>query len=522
MSYGSLCKREVIVAWSTWQSTDAQGVVKINIPVTPSYGHATSIVYPTTMGYVAAPFTYWRGTMRYRVVIGCSSAHRGSLQIFWNPDNTNVTASDITNSLMNHIVDVSANNEVIFDVGYNNAAPYLRTGFTTGAAYDAAKANGLFSIKVLNPLRAQATSSVQIVVYASMLDDVQLQGITNFQTSTVTSSTLHRMVVQGAVGDEPVKTRTLSLAPSMGVYPPEISFGECFSSVRALMQKPSRLFGGGNPSNPNGSCSIILDQLGPIPAVVTPSSNFPKNAFTFARYYAMMYAGISTSEKIRVITNANCVVRGCQMNDTNYIFNELHSYNSVTAGLSGEELRFPYYSPRKFMDPSYYFKSAGGAAYGRHNNRVIVTPIVAGDMYAQFYYSFGPDIRVTYFRQTLGIAIQTDPGTDYAAAYQTPNSYNSFPAPAALADPLSTRAVGQALEARDEDEEANSYDDGEEYDDPREAEGTGQYRVQGERTVTILNIRPPRGIPDIGFKFTNLGVTPHGRTMGHSRTPVIF
>jgi hypothetical protein len=253
-SFAHIFSRFTLVKVLTWANTDAVGVSLGALLVSPMVGRGpvTSLKL-TTAGYVGLPFEYWRGTMRYWVVIPVSKFHRGALQITWSVSQA-ASAGDMTNQVMNIIFDVEATAEKEFEVGFARERPVLETRVIT-ESFPAiipvgSACNGEIAFRVVNPLTApNVTTSTSIFIFAAADEDMKF-GVPKHLDFSYDGTTpevgpfVSTYVAQaGNLGDEPTDVQVLTLVPKAEPYPlKDVLWGEEIDSVRALMQKPSQVF----------------------------------------------------------------------------------------------------------------------------------------------------------------------------------------------------------------------------------------------------------------------------------------
>jgi hypothetical protein len=128
-------------------------------------------VYPNFQGWVGTPahylstisqaFAFWRGALRYKVMVVASGFHSGRLQISWNPAtgiSSSVSTVELSNT--NHIImDIQQTTEIYFTVPYLHHQPWQPVADNTQSA--------AVSFNVLNSLATPsgATSLVNIFVW---------------------------------------------------------------------------------------------------------------------------------------------------------------------------------------------------------------------------------------------------------------------------------------------------------------------------------------------------------------------
>jgi len=215
--------------------------------------------------------------------------------------------------------------------------------------------------------------------------------------------------LEGASGDEEDhSSESVILVQPSGPYPmEEILFGERLESVRAMMQKPSRVFVNGSPWAP-----YFFRQLGPLPTTTDTSYNC---SFTWSGFYRPLFVGVACSERFKVFANADAWISG------EAFFRQLGptvigvppgpvAPISFHGANKGYEITIPYYSNAKFEHGRYggdpvnsgacisrvnYIRAflPSGSATGSEGTNLVL------------YHSFGPDIRLTCFQQVPTLVI---------------------------------------------------------------------------------------------------------------------
>lgn len=166
-----------------WSTTAARDSLLYNVRVTPSVAvFDAGNVHRTAAAFVANPFTYWRGTIRYRFQIVASAFHRGRLRIVYDPSYVNSLESSIS---FTKIVDLAEERDFVIDVAWANPRTWLSnvdtvnsTGQQSLAAFTSVSgsANGVLGVYVMNKLTSSSdtvANDIGINVYMSMTDDAK-------------------------------------------------------------------------------------------------------------------------------------------------------------------------------------------------------------------------------------------------------------------------------------------------------------------------------------------------------------
>lgn len=404
-SFADLFSRWTHISTFTWSPDDAPGTHLLELPVTPSIrvSHGGLDFHTTTAGFVGMPFEYWRGDMEYMVWIPVSVLHRGAVQAFWVPHGS-VVSEDPTNVSMNVIHDVSASAVQKYLIGYARAAPFLENGLVQiGGIVNSGFINGTFVLRVVNPLQSQnAAASVVGHVFARAGKNMDFQvprdRISATDGLSVVTYPFSSIKLQGASGDEDtVEDVTHVLMPSSGAFPSDsVLFGETVNSVRALMQKPCLII---LPITYN---SIPVEPLGPFP-------NGAENiqGTTYAGYYRSLFHGVAASLRYKLIFPvgdggvfpvAAVTKNGLVIGDARAMPTQLSATYKGSTG--GYEINLPYYQRWKFVDGCSNESDMGSLFPRITYNIAALNDGNEVCMRAAVFFSFGPDIRLTMFRQT--------------------------------------------------------------------------------------------------------------------------
>jgi hypothetical protein len=185
-----LCKQFNYSSTFTWSTTDAVNAVLWNDGIGPCstiIGWTPNTFGPPslfternliTLDYISCKFSFWSGTLRYRVEVCCSAIHSGRL-FFGAHFGTSVVPSSLTNATSQYGVYLDLNSgQKVFDIDVPFESNALRrvctpdvTVFTQSQYF-----TGRVSLRVVNPLSATAdvASSVSINIWRACGDDYRL------------------------------------------------------------------------------------------------------------------------------------------------------------------------------------------------------------------------------------------------------------------------------------------------------------------------------------------------------------
>jgi hypothetical protein len=140
--------------------------------------------------FAAAPFRYWRGTMKFRFQFVCSKYHKGRVRIVYDPTGTAAVTSSEFNTTYQTVVDISDTTDFTMEVGWGQNTSFrkrLQIPSTIGQMYGSTainpasgqRSNGTLSVYVLNELavpNSVAQNDIEVNVSISMGDDFEVAG----------------------------------------------------------------------------------------------------------------------------------------------------------------------------------------------------------------------------------------------------------------------------------------------------------------------------------------------------------
>lgn len=188
LGVADLAQRESYLTGFTWSQSDATETLLWNCEVSPVlFDHylvnGADAYEMTPMCWISQLFHYWRGSIKYRFQVVCSSYHKGRLKIVYDPK---LPTSNEYNTNYTQIVDLAETRDFEIEIGWGSEYPYLNTrlmaGFgnsvfstlplsTPGSNYT----NGIIAVYVVNELTSpkDANDDVGIMVSVSAGDDIE-------------------------------------------------------------------------------------------------------------------------------------------------------------------------------------------------------------------------------------------------------------------------------------------------------------------------------------------------------------
>jgi hypothetical protein len=447
-SIASLYPRETIVDTFAWPLSDAAGVVLRGIPVTPFFNYnVLGVQYPSTAGYIGLPFNYWRGGMKFHLYVPSSMYHRGMLQVFWSPTAITI-ASDLTNVLFNHILDVTVDSDIEIEIPYAMPQMCLRnTGFLNptaqATAYASSNVNGFLYFVVANQLQTVgATGDIQVFVTAKACPDMRF-GVPCYSRPFLSDSTYASALPAGFIwqmqskddgGGEMKTVNLLGGDSAVDSYPVEdVLWGEVFGSVRALAQRMSFIFTYTTIAVPYGA---YMPHFWPPPAptlyAATPVIDvIPANSvitstrpnWTWFSHYAAMFVGVRGSTRYKLLgMNPGHIVTalpilGLESAESHFPPNNVLAAKTA-GGLQssaqnfgpgcGFEVTLPYYDRYKFrwcrFAPAISDTSSDSRWDYLSVSALSSNAVTAGDVQL-IYQAGGPDTTFIRFRRTPALIL---------------------------------------------------------------------------------------------------------------------
>jgi hypothetical protein len=185
LSVEYLCAKESFLASASWSKSDADNKVLLSFPVLPGmYTNGTYTIPASTNALVMTPacavqsmFSYWRGTVRFRVQIVASGYHKGRLTCYHDAKLAASVAE--ANVVQTRIVDIAEERDFYIDIPYMNPrgglsclqpAEMVGKSFSTTGTYTPfnLNSNGVFTISVNNSLVSSNASADPVFIIVSV------------------------------------------------------------------------------------------------------------------------------------------------------------------------------------------------------------------------------------------------------------------------------------------------------------------------------------------------------------------
>lgn len=241
MDIEHICNIESYLTQFVWARSDPSDTSIFTMPIKPmNYQYTSNAFRPPALCFAAMPFHYWRGTIRVRFQVVCTSFHRGRLRVIYDPHNLAVGEDGfVSNS--NTIIDISSETDVYIDFPWAQNTPFRRQvaatptstyGFTGTAPY-LQENNGTITVQVLNDLTTPdsvANNDVSVNVFISG-HDMQFADVSDATHRVTYFNTQSEIVTAGALDV------TTSPLPSENDNLMKVYMGEKIVSFRSLLKR---------------------------------------------------------------------------------------------------------------------------------------------------------------------------------------------------------------------------------------------------------------------------------------------
>lgn len=279
LTISHIAKHESWFANFPWAVDTPVETLLFNVVVDPGiHQNFNNEIHLTAPAFAAAPFKYWRGSLRYRFQVVCSGYHKGRLKVVYDPSG-NATGEAEYNTAYTTIVDISDTADFSIDVGWGQPTPYRQhfaPNATNAVMFDisplsynastAAVGNGTLAVYVVNELTVPNSTSnndIEVNVFVSACDDFEVAcpnlGIIErlrFTPAVAPPDGINRSGIspqseEGGMNEETMKqdSQPVDTSPinTVGLKVPIASdptntvyFGESIKSMRQLLKRYSR------------------------------------------------------------------------------------------------------------------------------------------------------------------------------------------------------------------------------------------------------------------------------------------
>lgn len=270
MNIREIAKRESYLTTFNWNIGTAPDTHLWNGRVDPvTWGQETlgtqSFHFPAT-AFAALPFQYWKGSMKFRFQIVCSSFHKGRLKIVWDPNyisgNTYLGFSEYNTNYLK-IVDIADEQDFTIECGMGQNTSFLDHSepgvtdvddmYSITQFNDKKPGNGVLGVFVVNELtspNSTVNNNIEINVFVSMGDDFEVavpeakfaRFVLKPQSGFLEPQSGNEIVTEAQNTVEPSapqqsETCIVGLPPVDDANLNKVFFGEAISSFRPLLKR---------------------------------------------------------------------------------------------------------------------------------------------------------------------------------------------------------------------------------------------------------------------------------------------
>jgi hypothetical protein len=218
----------------------AAGTVIMEIPVSPvTCGRGLDVVHPTLVGFVAQPFQFWRGSLKFCLQIVASAFHSVRFRIYWSPVRFNTSDPIAQSNCVSHVIDIQEETEKHFTIPFLVPVPYLAVD-----AFDVVgtnrSVNGYLYVSSVNPLTYINTDVPPIYLNMWMMagEDFQLAFPYSPKYANVPP---HPLVAQWGTREQMHDAKAPPLIPARGMYEENVLMGDHVTNIKELVKRPALL-----------------------------------------------------------------------------------------------------------------------------------------------------------------------------------------------------------------------------------------------------------------------------------------
>ncbi|APG78571.1 hypothetical protein 2 [Wenzhou picorna-like virus 5] len=265
-----IAKRESYLTTFNWNIGTAPDTLLWNARLDPctwaeDSGPPVSYHFPACC-MAALPFSHWKGSMKFRFQIVCSSFHKGRLKIVYDPNfianNTYLGFSEYNTNYLK-VVDIAEEQDFTIEIGngqernfLNHALPGqdgVTTMYSTTRYTSKGTGNGVIGVLVVNELttpNSTVTNDIEINVFVSMGDDFEVAAPDDYfkhfvlkpQSGEILEPQSGVLVPESQNTDEPdapqqQSSTIIGLPPAESPELNKVFFGEAITSYRTMLKR---------------------------------------------------------------------------------------------------------------------------------------------------------------------------------------------------------------------------------------------------------------------------------------------
>lgn len=247
-SFNDIISKEALLYTGTITSNDVVGSDifswSVNPTTTSSLLFANGrVFYETPLSFISTAFTFWRGSINYKIQFVASQFHSLRLQLIYVPNGSSYDTTEPF-ELLSRVIDVQRDTEFKFSVPYTDIFPYTNSSY------------GRLYLKVVNSLTFKETPVPDIFfnIWISGGSDMSFHLPTNrLKVDPTTPSNIPYQAQIGTNSENPHSVIYDTLAP-FDAYSPNLTFNK--TEYRDLLNKPILVSVISEPSGTN--TNVIL------------------------------------------------------------------------------------------------------------------------------------------------------------------------------------------------------------------------------------------------------------------------
>lgn len=334
MAFNYIKQKECYMSTMTWTESQLGEALIGNITIGPDFHNrevinGNPLTFPCPMYTVAAPFKFWRGSIKLRFQIAASQLHRGRLRFSYDPVDA-TSGSPAENEVYSRIIDLATNRDFEMVISWNHPQAWLRVYDRFGSSFfnhpvgtttiNPNYHNGQVRVEVVNELTSPNPALAQ-PVYVNLF----VSAGEDFEVAMPTDDILANCEYEpqsgglephaGTEGEELIE-ETDNIPESPAPITPigqqdtltspnsHIFFGESFASIRALLKRYCYHMTMSSPESSVG-CSLVESNFPCYPGQagasvcrhVTDATSVPPNVpynftgMTYLNWFTPCYVG---------------------------------------------------------------------------------------------------------------------------------------------------------------------------------------------------------------------------------------
>lgn len=246
--------------------------------VNPLQEFTTTPIVPTTLAYFTMPFTYWRGSIKFKLVF------QGSPLVRWRfgvnvvpPGMATPTSFDGSGQLKSYVIDIVGSNEFEFVVPFLYEEPYVTVDWTSGTDVE----TRIVGFSLMEPQsQAPVTPKPYVNMYIAAGED--------YSVARPNLSIPNRyLLAEGGVDEPPPKAASV--------------FGEMITTLSLLAKKPAMVLYNITSANSGQTVSVPVDWAAPTLSLI---SLFGPEGYgwSYAGWFRQPFIGFNGTTVHRVVS----------------------------------------------------------------------------------------------------------------------------------------------------------------------------------------------------------------------------